>query len=161
MRDRRSAGGVIRPWRKVHAEAALTIHASPERLVARYLDFAHWARLFPATIRGAHLVKRREDGVVVEVDHRTAGCVTNILRPRLPNLVELEEHKPKYDALFLNRFDPVAAGTRYTVAADVWLRMPYALLVPLLRRLLEGYVRRTMRRYVLEPMRASVERSTR
>jgi hypothetical protein len=143
-------------WGTVHVSAAITVHAPPDRLVARYLDFAQWPQLFAATIRGTRLVQSRGDEMTVEVDHRTAGRVINVIRPRSPNEIELGEFKPKFEATFLNRFDPIPEGTRYTVVADVKLKMPYALLAPFLT----GYVRRAVRRYVLEPMRDVAERST-
>ena len=125
----------------MHASATITIHAPPERLIALYLDFAHWSQLFPATIRGVGLVRKRGDETTVEVDHRTEGRVVNVVRRRSASEIELEELKPRYAATFLNRFDAVTEGTRYTVTADVHLRMPYALIAPVLR----GFVRRAMR----------------
>ena len=133
----------------------MTIRAPRERLVALYLDFAHWPQLFPATIRGVHLVRRQGDETTIAVDHRTDGRVINVLRRCSASEVELAEFKPRYAATFVNRFDAIPGGTRYTVVADVHLRMPYALLAPFLR----GVVRRAVRRYVLEPMRTFVERS--
>ena len=94
--------------------------------------------------------------MTVEVDHRTAGRAINVIRPLSARIIELEEHKPKYDATFVNRFEPAEDGTRYTVVADIRLRMPYALLAPFVK----GYVRRIVRRYVLEPMRDAAERDS-
>lgn len=130
------------------------IRASAEHLVALYLDYAHWPDLFPATIRATRLVGREGSATIVEVDHRTAGLVINVIRPRPAHTIELNERKPKYEATFINRFEPAAGGTRYTVAADIRLTMPYALFAPFLR----AYVRRSVRRYVLEPMRHAAER---
>jgi hypothetical protein len=141
-------------WGTVRVEAATTIRAPAERVVARYLDFAHWPQLFPATIRGTRLLRREGNTTVVEVDHRTAGPVLNVIRPTSARTIELEEHKPTYDATFLNRFEPTADGTRFTVVARIRLRWPYALLAPFVK----GYVRRSVRRYVLEPMRDAAER---
>ena len=146
-------GRTARRWGAVHVDAAMTINAPRERLMTLYLDYAHWSRLFPATIRGVRLLRCGGSETTVEVDHRTAGHVVNIIRRRSENEVELEEFKPKYDATFVNRFDAVAGGTRYAVSADIRLRVPYALLAPFLR----GYVRRSVRRYVLEPMRVYAE----
>ena len=140
----------------MRVEVATTIRAPVERLVARYLDFAHWPLLFPATIRGTRLLRREGNAMIVEVDHRTAGRVINVIRPASDRVIELEEHKPKYDATFANRFDPSEEATRYTVVADIRLRMPYALLAPFVK----GYVRRIVRRYVLEPMREAAERDS-
>lgn len=147
---------VARSWGTIHVEVTTTIHAPRERLVALNLDHEHWTRLFSATIRGVRLIESGAGRTIVEVDHRTAGRVINILRRRSASEIELEEFKPRYDATFLNRFDAVADGTRYTVIADVRLKMPYALLAPVLR----PYARRAVRRYVLEPMRAHAERHT-
>ena len=132
---------------------ATTIRTPRERLVALYLDYAGWPRLFPATIRGVRLVRRDAGGTTVDVDHRTAGHVINIIRRRSASTIELEEFKPKYDATFINRFDATPGGTRYTVSADIRLKMPYVLLAPFLA----GYVRRAVRRYVLQPMRVYAE----
>lgn len=137
----------------MHVSDAITIHARPERLISLYLDIAHWPQLFPDTIRGARLLGKKGNETTVEVDHRTAGRVLNIIRRRSATEIELDELKPRYAATFLNRFDPVPEGTRYTVVADIRLRMPYALLAPILM----GYVRRMVRRYVLEPMRELAE----
>ena len=143
-----------RRWGTVHVDAAMIIRAPRERLVRTYLDYAQWPRLFPATIRGVRAVRNEPGEITIEVDHRTAGRVVNIIRRRSDHEIELEEAKPKYDATFVNRFEAVSGGTRYAVSADIRLRMPYALLALFLR----GYVRRTVRRYVLEPMREYVER---
>jgi hypothetical protein len=140
----------------VHVGVATTIHASPNRLAALYMDYEHWPRLFPATIEGVRLLRRSAGEIVVEVNHRTAGPVVNRIRRRSPHEIELEECKPKFDATFINRFEQIAAGTRYIVIADVRLKSPYGLLAPFLR----GYVRRTIRRYVLDPMRAFAEERT-
>lgn len=137
-------------------ETSTTIRAPAERLVARYLDVAHWPQLFPATIRGTRLLRRDGNTLFVEVDHRAAGFVINVIRQRSADTIELEEHKPRYDATFINRFQPTPAGTRYSVVADIRLRLPYALLAPFVKR----YVRRSVRRYVLEPMRHAAERDS-
>jgi hypothetical protein len=73
-------GRTARRWGTVHVDAAMTIHAPRERLVALYLDYAQWSQLFPATIRGVRLVRREASETTVEVDHRTAGHVVNIIR---------------------------------------------------------------------------------
>jgi hypothetical protein len=148
-----SAHGTLRRWGVVRTEVASTIRASPDRLAALYMDYETWPRLFPLTIRSVRVLRRSENEIVVEVNHRTAGPVVNIIRRRSAHEIELEEHKPKFDAIFVNRFESVSEGTRYVVAAAVRLKAPYVLLAPFLR----GYLRRTIRRYVLEPMRAFVE----
>jgi hypothetical protein len=50
-------GRTARRWGAVHVDAAMTINAPRERLMTLYLDYAHWSRLFPATIRGVRLLR--------------------------------------------------------------------------------------------------------
>jgi hypothetical protein len=139
----------------VRVREALTIHAAPDRVAALYRDYASWPRVFPATIRGVRLLGAQAGETRVEVDHRTEGHVLNVIRQQTPTIITLEESKPRYDATFVNRFDPSPEGTRYTVDAVIRFRMPYALLAPLLR----GMVRRRIHRFVLEPVRAAAEAS--
>lgn len=140
----------------MHSEVAATIHASPDRLAALYMDYERWPRLFPATIEGVRVLEKTEGRIVVEVNHRTSGPVVNIIRPHSPREIELEEHKPKFNATFVNRFEQIADGSRYVVTAEIRLKPPYGLLAPFLG----WYVRRTIRRYVLEPIRAFAEGTT-
>ena len=133
----------------------MPINASPERLTRLYLDYAHWDSLFPATIRGVRLLREGDGETTVEVDHRTEGAVVNIIRPLSPTAIEVEEFKPRFDATFVNRFEPRGNGARYVLDAEVRLHMPFAVLGPLIKPI----VRRRMRRFVLEPMRAAAESS--
>lgn len=133
----------------------MTIRAAPERLAALYLDYARWPELFAATIRGVRLIERDARETAVEVDHRSEGRVLNLIRPLSTTEIELAEFKPRYDAVFVNRFELVPGGACYGVTADVRFRLPLALFAPLLG----GVVRRRIRHYVLEPMRAYAERT--
>jgi hypothetical protein len=145
-------------WGTVHATVAATIDAPRDRVLALFLDWTRWPQLFPATIAGVRLLSRDEFSVRVEVDHRRDGHVPNELWTCAPGVIELRERKPRYEATFLNRFEH--AGTRasgrtcYTVEAEVRFRLPYALLAPLLR----GVVERALRRFTLEPVRHAAER---
>lgn len=144
-----------RRWGVVRTSVQVTIHAPPERVMATFLDYARWPVTFPLTIAGTELVRRRSPPVLeVMVHHRKEGRVFNVLTIRGPDVVELREFKPRFDATFVNRFEPApGGGTRYTIDAEVRLELPYALLAPLLR----GVVARALRRYTLEPMRAAAE----
>src|SRR5262245_52584543 len=53
------------------------VNAPADRVRALYRDPDNWARLFPATIHGARVVRREGDTTVVEVDH-VEGNVVNI-----------------------------------------------------------------------------------
>lgn len=133
----------------------MTVRATPEKLAALYLDYLGWPRLFPATIRAVRLLREQSGEITVEVDHRTEGRVVNVIRPESPTVVALDELKPRFAATFINRFDASAAGTQYTVEADVRFHGAYALLAPALG----GIVRTRIRQFVLEPMRLAAERS--
>jgi hypothetical protein len=141
-------------WGSVRVREALVIRASPDRLVALYLDYRSWPELFPATIRGVRWLATHDGDITVEVDHRAEGRVVNIIRPMSASVIALEEFKPHFDATFVNRFERVPHGTRYVLDAEIRFHMPYALVAPLLR----GVVRHRIRQFVLEPMRVIAER---
>ncbi len=134
------------------AEASIVVRAPPECVFRLYRDYRNWPRLFPATIRGVRLV--REDGarVELEVDHRE-GKVPNVMTVVAADRVDLWEAKRRYEATFVNRFEPAREGTRYSVSADVRLKGA----ARLLGALVAGTVRRRIVRYVLEPMRVAAE----
>jgi hypothetical protein len=121
-------------------------------VAALYLDFNHWPQLFPATIRGVRLVKSEPPRTTLEIDHRE-GLVPNVLMEVSPERVDLWESKRLYNATFINRFEPVPDGTRYTVSADIALKGAARVLGPLIR----GYIRRQIHRYVLEPVCRAAE----
>ena len=143
-------------WSTVRVRDAMTIRTAPEKAAALYLDYKGWPRLFPATIRGVRLLRERAGEITVEVDHRTEGRVVNVIRPESRTVIVLDELKPRFAATFVNRFDASPAGTQYTVDAEVRLRGAYAVLAPFLR----GVVRRRIRQFVLEPVRAAAERDS-
>jgi len=139
----------------LHEEAEVLIHAPPAQVAALYRDFSGWPRLFPATIRGVRLVRREPQRVTVEVDHRQ-GTVVNVMSDLSPGRIALWESKRRYDATFVNSFEPAPIGTRYHVTADVELKGPARWLAPFLHR----YIRRQIQHYVLEPMRRAAEQKT-
>jgi hypothetical protein len=100
------------------------VNAPADRVRALYRDPDNWARLFPATIRGARVVRREGNATVVEVDH-VEGKVVNILRDISSTRIELVEFKRRYDATFVNEFIPEGEGMRYTLTASVRLKWPY------------------------------------
>ena len=136
----------------IRAVVVAHLGASPERVRALYADPSQWARVFPATIRGARVVRRQGDVTLVEVDH-VEGKVPNVLRVVSTTRIDLEETKRRYDATFVNEFLPEGGGTRYVLTAEVRLRWPYRVVSAQLRPL----VRARMRRYVVEPLRAAAE----
>src|SRR5215510_15905662 len=90
------------------------VNAPADCVRALYRDPDNWARLFPATIRGASVVRREGDMTVVEVDH-VEGKVVNILRHISSTRIDLVEFKRHYDATFVNQFIPEGKGMRYTL----------------------------------------------
>ena len=147
----------VRRWGVIRTSVWVSIHAPPGRVVATFLDYARWPTVFPLTIAGTELVRRSPSTLEVMVHHREEGRVLNVLIIRRPDVVELREYKRRFDATFVNRFEPAPEGTRYTIDATVRLAWPYSLLAPLLAPLLRGVVERALRRYTLEPMRAAAE----
>ncbi|MBX5480870.1 MAG: SRPBCC family protein [Myxococcaceae bacterium] len=139
----------------IETTLSIQIAAPPERVVALYLDVAHWHELFPATIRAARIVRSSPEEVEIEVDH-LEGKVPNFLRQKSPTEIELDEHKRLFRATFSNRFEPHEGGTRYTLVAHVQLIGWARLLTPFVGPV----VRSRMRRFVLEPMKAAAERPT-
>jgi len=63
--------------------------------------------------------------------------------------------KRRYDAVFVNRFDPIPAGTLFTVWGELRFKGTARLLWPILR----WYVLRQTRRLQLEPVKVRAEAS--
>ena len=138
---------------RLRAAASTTIRARPDAVARLYRDFDQWAKLFPS-IRAARLL--REDGhrQVIEVDHRREGRVVNVLAEGPARGVELEEYKRRYHGRFVNRFEPVGGGTRYTVVADI---RPKGWWQVLAGPWLGAWIRHRIRRDVLDPVKRSAE----
>jgi hypothetical protein len=137
----------------IRTVATKIIRATPERLMALYLDYRSWPRLFPATIRGVQFVGEQGGRIRLEVDHLGEGKVINVLTVVSDNEVRLDEWKPRYEATFINRFEADPNGTRYSVFAEVALRGLWVLLTPFA----SPVVRSRIRRYVLGPMKVRAE----
>ena len=135
-----------------HSKASLFIRAPWERVAQLYRDYHRWPALFPATIRAVHLVRAEGERTELEIDHRE-GKVPNVMTDVSPNRIDLWEAKRRYDGSFINRFEEVAAGTRFTVEAEIRLKGMARLLAPFLTR----YITRQIVRYVLLPMRQAAE----
>ena len=94
------------------------------------------------------LVAREAGRVTLEIAHRE-GAVVNVMTDVSPLRIDLWEDKRRYRGTFINEFEPIPGGTRYTVRADIELKGVAKVLGPILG----PYTRRQIRRYVLEPMR--------
>jgi hypothetical protein len=152
----------VTPGGAIQAEAAIDIAAPPERVAAVYRDVEKWDVTFPATIECARVVETGDNWQEVEVAHRMEGRVPNTLIFLSDTEIGLAESKKRFDARFLNRFEPAAGGgTHYVIRGYVYLKGIFRVLKPFLR----GYVHRReltqMRRYVLAPLKAAAENSAR
>jgi hypothetical protein len=137
--------------RVLHVEASTVAEAPRQTVWDVYADYASWPRLFP-TISAVRLLGRQGPKLVLEVDH-VEGKVINELVFRPPDQLELWEEKRHYDARFLNRFESVPGGTRFTVRGEIHLKGWARLLQPFLR----GYARRLLQRLQLQPVKAEAE----
>jgi ribosome-associated toxin RatA of RatAB toxin-antitoxin module len=133
-------------------KTSLVMNVPPERAYDIYADYAGWPQVFP-TISAVRLVSRAGNSVVLEVDHRTEGKVRNELVLQPKGQLELRESKRRYDARFINWFDPVNAGTQVSVTGDIRLKGFARLLAPLLGR----YARRLIQRFTLQPIKIAAE----
>jgi hypothetical protein len=139
----------------VHASASRLIRASPDRVAAIYADIAGWPRVFGRTIAGVRVLDERGPTTTIEVDH-VSGRVLNVMSVVAPDEIRLDEWKKRYDARFTNRFERVAGGTRYVIVAEVALKGFLRALAPIARPI----VRRQMKRFVLDPIKAVAERGS-
>jgi hypothetical protein len=137
-------------WR-ADQEVSSVVRAPRETVLDVYADYGSWPHLFP-TIAAVRLVGREGPKLVLEVDH-VEGKVSNELVVRAPDQLELWEQKRRYNARFLNCFEIVPDGTRFTVRGEIHLKGWARLLQPFL----QGYVRRQMRQLQLEPVKAEAE----
>ncbi len=137
----------------VQTKMSLKINASQQRVINLYKDFNNWHKLFPATIKGAHLIKEENGIQTVEVDHSKAGKVINILRFSSANEIELEEFKPLYNAIFFNRFINEQDKTIYVIEAFIFLKGIFKTAAPFVK----GLVQKRIYNYVLKPMKEIAE----
>jgi hypothetical protein len=135
----------------LRAVSSVLIRKPQAEVAALYRTYATWPKVFP-TIRAVRLLREEAGRTTLEIDHRE-GRVINILTVVSPEEIKLEEVKRKYDATFLNRFEAVPEGTRYTLVGDIALKGPYKVLGPFLK----GYIRKQMNAFVLEPLKIYAE----
>src|SRR5690606_11195361 len=103
--------GIKKGTKMIQVQNAILIHATSSDLFSIYMDYNHWNKLFPLTIRGVKFIKRENNTTTVEVEHKAAGSVINILSVVSNEEIKLEEFKPVYNAVFINHFKKVDDDT--------------------------------------------------
>lgn len=129
----------------------MVVHARVDAVRDAYTDYHSWPRLFP-TISGVRLTARRGSTLVLQVDH-LEGTVLNELTVTGGGEVVLYEVKRRYDAVFVNRFASIPAGTLFSVRGDLTFKG----IARLLRPFLGWYVRRRIRHLTLLPVKTWAE----
>jgi hypothetical protein len=144
----------------IQDEAAIDIASSPDFVAAIYRDVEKWGEIFPATIELAKVVQTGENWKEIEVTHKQEGCVPNTLFDLSETEIGLQESKHKFDASFINRFEPAAdGGTHYVIRSSISLKGIYKILKPFLIGYVHRQALKRMQEYVLEPMKIAAERS--
>jgi hypothetical protein len=146
------------PGDAIQAEADIDIAAAPEQVAAVYRNVQDWDKTFPATIECAQITQSGDHWKEIEVTHKQEGCVPNRLIDLSATEIGLEESKKKFNATFVNRFEPANdGGTHYVIRGYFCLKGIYRVLRPFL----VGYVRRLalrqMNTYVLRPLKTAAE----
>lgn len=144
----------------ITTQAAIDIAAAPQSVAALYRNVEKWGETFPATIAKAQVIQAGDNWEQVEVSHKHEGRVPNTLIFLSDTEVGLEESKKRFDAKFLNKFEPaVGGGTHYVITAYISLKGVYRVLKPFLK----AYVRRQalyqMNNYVLAPLKSAAEKA--
>ena len=144
----------------IKTQAAIDIAAPPEYAAALYRDVEKWGETFPATIERAQVIQTGDNWEQIEVIHKSEGRVPNTLIFLSDNEVGLEESKKRFDASFLNRFEPaVGGGTHYVITAYVSPKGIYRVLKPFLKAYVRQKTLNQMKSYVLDPLKAAAEKA--
>jgi hypothetical protein len=147
------------PENAIEEVASIDIAAPPEQVAAVYRNVDHWGSTFPATIQSARVVKAGDGWQEIEVQHRFEGRVANTLIDLSRTEIALWESKKKFDASFLNRFEPTAeGGTHYVIHAYVSLKGIYRLLKPLLTGYVQRQTLQQVKSFVLVPLKTAAEK---
>jgi hypothetical protein len=144
----------------IKAQAAIDIAAPPASVAALYRAVEKWGETFPATIAKAQVIQTGDNWAQIEVSHRSAGRVPNTLIFLSDTEVGLEESKKRFDAKFLNKFEPaVGGGTHYVITAYISPKGIYRVLRPFLKAYVRRQALNQMKNYVLEPLKTAAEKA--
>jgi hypothetical protein len=143
----------------IHAQTALDIAATPKHVAAVYCEVERWGEIFPATIKRAQVTETGDNWKQIEVTHKNEGNVLNTLILISDSEIGLEESKKRYNASFLNQFEPGVNGcTHYVITAYISLKGIYKALQPCIKGYVRWQARRQMKKYVLDPLKISAEK---
>ena len=134
-------------------QTSLEIKAPSKYLFSLYQDLTIWDRLFPITIKEARLLKEEDGKLVISVQHKKAGKVINILSVQSDREIRLEEFKPVYDAVLINRFQQLNARSLYTIIAEIRFKSFFKIVEPFIKSIVE----RRIKKFVLKPMQDYAE----
>lgn len=142
----------------IKSQAAIDIAAPPASVAALYCAVEKWGETFPATIEKAQVIQRGDNWEQIEVSHKREGRVPNTLIFLSATEVGLEESKKRFDAKFLNGFEPgVGGGTHYVITAYISPKGIYRVLKPFLRAYVQRQTLNQMTNYVLAPLKTAAE----
>lgn len=133
---------------------SLTVAAPPELLYNLLMDYKNWNNIFPSTIQQTELIAEENGGKTIRVLHKKEGHVVNWLHMLEPGVIRLDESKPRYNASFINYFDPVKHGSNYTVVASIQLKGIFRFVAPFIK----GLVRKRIYQFTLLPMKKAAEK---
>jgi len=137
----------------LHVHTSITIAATASEVRSAYLQYDNWPQIFPETIIAVKLLKADQRQTEIEVLHRRAGKVLNIVTPVSNNEIRLEEFKPMYHAVFVNTFIPADHGCCYRIEGHIELKGLYRIFQPFIRKM----VKDRMTRSVLLPVKEYTE----
>ncbi len=148
------------PRDAITTQAAIDIAAAPQSVAALYRNVEKWGETFPATIAKAQVLQTGDNWEQVEVSHKSEGRVPNTLIFLSDTEVGLEESKKRFDAKFLNKFEPaVGGGTLYVITAYISPKGIYRVLKPFLTAYVRRQAPHQVNYYVLEPLKTAAEKA--
>lgn len=148
------------PDNAIETETAIDIAAPPEYVASLYRDVGKWGETFAATIEKAKVIKTGENWAEIEVDHKQEGWVSNTLFDLSPTEIGLQESKHKFNASFVNKFEPASGGgTHYIIHAYISPKGIYKFIKPFLKDYVRRQSLKSMKNYVLAPLKSAAEKS--
>ena len=99
------------------------------------------------------MLKEENGRLTISVQHKKTGQVLNMLSVLSPHEIKLEQFKPMYDAVFINRFQQINRGSLHTVIAEIRLKGFFKIVEPFIKSIVE----KRIKKFVLESMKDYAE----